>query len=466
MNASPESSFSPVRSSVSIWKLILIGGIILALMIPLIWVRSLVDERFERSEKVKEEIAAKWGSEQTVSGPFLSVPYSVTVTRKDANGNDKVVSETRYLHITPDSANITGMVQSTVHKRGIFKVPGYRADLDIACSFSSAIDAGNIPKNAILDWKNALVTFDLGDERGLKELSGQLSGQPLKFKTSRDVVIVSGAVEPPLEHKSFFDVRSKTQPDKNINFKFEAKAPMQDSPIGNIINLQLSFTGTRQLRFLTSALQQSISLKGDWLSPSFSGDILPDIRTVDSNGFTAEWNTNYLNTGNKTSWNSDEPAIRLAGLGVKFLVMVDAYQQTTRTLKYAILFLLLTFMAFFFTETITRQRIHPIQYLMVGCSLIVFYLLLLSFSEHIGFGWSYLIAALAVVIQISLYSHTILRSRKFALQIGSLLTGVYVFLYVLLRLEDTALLVGSIGLFILLAVAMYIIRNVNWYNQE
>jgi inner membrane protein len=122
-------------------------------------------------------------------------------------------------------------------------------------------------------------------------------------------------------------------------------------------------------------------------------------------------------------------------------------------------------MTFFFAETISRQRIHPIQYLMVGCSLILFYLLLLSISEHLSFGLSYLIAAFGVIIQISLYCFTILRTRKFALQVGSILAGVYAFLYILLRLEDSALLVGSIGLFVLLAIAMYVIRNVNWYNQ-
>ena len=158
--------------------------------------------------------------------------------------------------------------------------------------------------------------------------------------------------------------------------------------------------------------------------------------------------------------------LQLSNLGVNFLIMVDSYQQTTRALKYAVLFLILTFMTFFFAEIMANQKIHPIQYLMVGCGLLVFYLLLLSISEHIAFGYAYLIAATGVILQISLYCCSILKTRKFALQVGALLSFLYIFLYILLRLQDNALLIGSISLFILLSLAMYIIRNVNWYRSE
>jgi len=306
----------------------------------------------------------------------------------------------------------------------------------------------------------------LKDNRGLKELSGSLNGQPLSFRQSNNVLKLSQIHAPEIA-SSDFKKRFKYNSNDSAEhyFNYESKFPLNVSEPGKI-SLSLTLTGTRQLSFLASALSETVNLSGDWHSPSFSGDILPDKRDVTSKGFSGNWQTSYLNTGNKPFWTSKDPGLRFSVLGVSFLVPVNAYQQTTRTLKYIILFLMLTFMTFFFAETITRQRIHPIQYLMVGCSLVIFYLLLLSLSEHIGFGWSYLIAAAGVILQITLYCYTILRTRKFALQTGGMLTALYMFLYILLQLEDSALLVGSISLFVLLSITMYIVRNIKWYQQE
>ena len=467
MNDQPQKQSFISKSSAPAWKLGIIAVIILVLLIPVAWISSLIHERYTRKDSVTSEIASKWGSAQIVAGPFISVPYVVSSKVKDENGNDKVVTHTHYLHVSPETMNITGNVTSIIQHRGIFKVPGYKAELDISCSTPVMIETGSLLESKVLDWENALVTFDLDDERGLKELKGSLNGQPLLFKKSDNVMRVSKTPEPVKNTRgSFSSFSSNPEEKKESSFKFEAKIPQGSSPEGAKIKLHLTMTGTQQLSFLTSAINETIQLKSDWLSPSFIGDILPDGRSINEKGFIATWKTNYLNTGNKPSWTSEEPTINLSTLGVNFLIMVDAYQQTTRTLKYAILFLLLTFMVFFFAETISKQRIHPIQYLMVGCSLILFYLLLLSISEHIGFGWSYLVAATGIILQISLYCYSILKTRKFALQVGGMLAGLYAFLYILLRLEDSALLVGSISLFVLLGIAMYIIRNVNWYGQE
>lgn len=467
MNDIPQKPVLITKNSISsAWKLGIIGAIILVLMIPVAWISSLIHERYNRKDSVTSEIASKWGGSQTVSGPFISIPYQISAKEKDANGMEKTVYHTRYLHVTPETMNITGNVSSVVQHRGIFKVPGYKTELDITCTIPDTIDTGSLLDSNVLDWDNSLITFDLDDERGLKELSGSINGQALRFKKSENVLTVSKTAEPVKSPGRFSSFSPEPDKSTDCSFKFEAKTPAGITPSKANIRLHLTMTGTQKLSFLTSAINETIKLKGDWASPSFTGDILPDTRTISEKGFDATWKTNYLNTGNKPSWTSEEPNIRLSGLGVNFLIMVDAYQQTTRTLKYSILFLLLTFMTFFFAETITKQRIHPIQYLMVGCSLILFYLLLLSISEHIAFGWAYLIAAFGVVMQISLYCYSILKTRKFAIQVGSIISAVYAFLYLLLRLEDSALLVGSISLFVLLGIAMYVIRNVNWYGQE
>lgn len=466
MPDAPDRTSTLGKPSISLWKLILIGFFILMLMIPVAWISNLINERHQRSETVTAEIASKWGAEQLISGPFIAVPYYEAMKQIENQGSDSQKTITHYLYLTPESMQIKGTVESTVHRRSIFQVPGYKTSLDLECLLPARIDFANLPDGINPDWENALLVFDVKDNRGLKELSGSFNGQPLSFRQSNNVIKLSQIHVPEIE-TSDFKKRFKYSSDVNTEhyFSYESKFPLNASePVK--ISLNLTLNGTRQLSFMASALSETVNLSGDWHSPSFNGDILPDNRNVSSKGFSGEWQTSYLNTGNKPFWTSIDPGLRFSILGVSFLVPINAYQQTTRTLKYSILFLLLTFMTFFFAETITRQRIHPIQYLMVGCSLVIFYLLLLSLSEHIGFGWSYLIAAAAVILQITLYCYTILRTRRFALQTGGMLTALYVFLYILLQLEDSALLVGSISLFVLLGIAMYIVRNVKWYQQE
>jgi inner membrane protein len=466
MNEIPSQPSKLQIKAASLWKLFLIGGMILVLMIPVIWINTLIDERYNRRDSVTAGISSKWGTSQTIGGPFISVPYPFTVKETDEKGNERLVSRTRYLHLTPESLIINAKTHSSVQHRGIFKVPVYKAEVDFNCVLPATFETRSPIESLNLDWQNALVTFDLSDQIGLKELNGTFNGVPLKFIKSYNVMTVTHNANPAKPNRFSSSFSAEQVQTSDDSFKFQAALPAGVNPAGAKIKLTLALTGTKELSFLTSALKETVTLRGDWLSPSFTGDLLPDTRKVDKQGFTATWQTNYLNSGNRPSWTSDEPNLRLSTLGVNFLIMVDSYQQTTRALKYSILFLLLTFMTFFFTETTSRQRIHPIQYLMVGSSLIIFYLLLLSISEHLSFGWSYLIAASAVVLQISLYCSTMLRSKAFALRVGGILAAVYAFLFILLRLEDSALLVGSIALFVLLGIAMYVIRNVNWYNQE
>lgn len=468
MSDSPGPSSFLSKSSTSFWKLILIGFLILVLMIPVVWIVTLVNERHDRSDTVMEEIASKWGAEQLISGPFISVPYYEVEEQTDRDVPNRLKTVTRYLYLTPDSLNITGSVESTTHRRSIFEVPGYKANISLECSIPMSIDTAVLPQEVVPDWKNALLIFDVKDNRGLKELTGIINDQPLFFRQSYNVLKLTQIHQPeiePSENQRRLKYKYHSDNNNELFFKYEAKIPIQPQEPTKI-SLNLTLTGTQQLSFLASALKETINLSGDWPSPSFNGDILPDSREVTSQGFTSRWQTSYLNTGNKAFWTSKELNLRYSVLGVSFLMTVNSYQQTTRTLKYSILFLLLTFMTFFFTEITSRQRIHPIQYLMVGCSLVIFYLLLLSLSEHLGFGWSYLVAAASVILQITLYCYTILHTRKFALQTGGILTALYAFLYVLLQLEDSALLVGSISLFVLLGVAMYAVRNVKWYNKE
>ena len=462
MNPESRGKQAKTVNGMQMIKLLIIGFIVVILMIPAIWITILIHERNERKQSVIEEIASKWGGSQIVSGPFISVPYGEAQQTSTSDGKTETIQVKKYLHIAPDSLTIGGKIKAVSHRRGIFDVTGYQADLDLLAVFPAvAIDAPAY-KDLPLRWDEALVSFGLEDQRGMKELSGELNGQALLFNRAENLLSITRVPES-TESK---DAQYNTRDTRQIDFKLAAAVPADPRATEIRLRLRMDISGTQQLNFSSSAMKEVVSLEGDWKSPSFIGDMLPESRTVDSKGFKASWQTNDLSSGIKKLWSSDEPMLQLSSLGVNFLVMVDSYQQTTRALKYSVLFLVLTFMIFFFAEVMSRQQIHPIQYLMVGCGLLIFYLLLLSISEHIAFGWAYLIAATGVVLQVSLYCHSILRTRSFALKVGALLIFLYGFLYLLLRLQDSALLIGSISLFILLSVAMYIIRNIKWYSQD
>lgn len=453
-------------SNKHMWKLAFVALITLILMIPVAWISSIIRERYNRKTSVIEEIAGKWGGSQIVSGPILSIPYSVKVKSTTDDGKELITEVDKYIHIAPDSIRVQGKVETVMHQRGIFKVTGYKAALDIKASFAPYAVDNPAYSELPLRWNDALLCFDIDDQRGMKEIKGDANGAPLVFNRSEGVLSIISLPETTNLKDTFSAYKGDAQEKQEQNFKLEAKVPVDNRAEAITINIKTTISGTQQLNFASSALSESVNLEGDWQSPSFIGDLLPESRTVNAEGFKASWHTSNLNNGIKKTWTSDEPTLQLSNLGVNFLIMVDNYQQTTRSLKYSVLFLLLTFMTFFFAEIMTRQRIHPIQYLMVGFGLLIFYLLLLSISEHIAFAWSYLIAASGVILQISLYCYSILKTRRFALQVASLLSFLYVFLYVLLRLQDSALLIGSISLFVLLSLAMYIIRNVNWYSQD
>lgn len=448
------------KSNQQLLKLLIIGFLVLVLMIPAIWIAFLINDRYERKADVVNEIAGKWGGSQTVSGPFICVPYSVLENGPDQDGKPAKIEVIKYLYLAPKTLQVDGKIKTVTHKRGIFNVSGYQADLVLDAIFTPPVLDNPVYQALPLRWNEALLTLDPEDQRGLKELSAIHNGTALVFNKADDLLKTVSLPEPESKKSEY-----RKGPDlKQTDYKLAANLPLENLPGEVAIQIRMKLSGTQELSFTSAALTQKVKLQGDWSSPSFSGDMLPETRKLDAKGFSASWTTNELSSGIKKIWTSDEPELQLTRLGVKFLIMVDSYQQSTRALKYSVLFLVLTFMTFFFAETISRIRIHPIQYLMVGCGLLIFYLLLLSISEHLSFGLSYLIAASAVVLQISLYCASILKTKGFPLKIGALLGSLYAFLYLLLRLEDSALLIGSISLFVLLSVAMYVIRNVKWYG--
>jgi inner membrane protein len=211
----------------------------------------------------------------------------------------------------------------------------------------------------------------------------------------------------------------------------------------------------------------NFTIKSDWPDPSFQGYKLPNARNVGPDGFEASWAISHISRNYPQQWLDDNfsyAKLVQSLVGVEFVSPVDNYRMTERSIKYAVLFLLLTFVAIWLIEIVYKLRVHLLQYLLLGLGMSLFYLLLLAFSEHISFLWSYFIASSAVVIMVSLYSRAILKSNKRASWIGSGIVVLYIYLFSLLEQQNYSLLFGSIGVFFTLAGVMYITRNIDWYN--
>ena len=222
--------------------------------------------------------------------------------------------------------------------------------------------------------------------------------------------------------------------------------------------------GSDGLFFIPVGKETKVELSSPWSNPSFTGSFLPNERQIDSDGFTAEWKILHLNRNFPQQWKGAHYKIDHSFFGVKLRLAVDDYQKIMRTAKYAIMFITLTFLTFFMIELLGKKVIHPIQYILIGFALLIFYTLLLSISEYLTFKFAYLLAGAAIILLISLYTKTVLNSTLQTITIAGVLVLLYGYLYVILQLQDFALLMGSIGLFIVLAVVMYLTRKVDWFT--
>ncbi len=417
------------------FKVLVIGLLILILLIPAGMVRSLIRERELRLNAVVGEISAKWGGQQVLTGPVLSLPYERTFKGPDG----KAVTETVCAHILPDELNITGEVTPEIRYRGMYEAVLYNARLTLSGLFPAPDfrALGISPRD--VRWDRAFVSVGIPDMKGLKDnvtiRLNKTDGMMNPGVPSSDVL--SSGIHAP------------------------AVGAARDAALSFELNLNLN--GSQWLAFAPVGKTTRVKLASSWQTPSFDGAFLPEERTVGAKGFTARWNVLHLNRNYPQCWTGAQQNIGESAFGVRLCIPVDAYQKSTRTVKYAILFILFTFMAFFFSESMNCIRIHPLQYLLIGLALIVFYTLLISISEHLTFGSGYLISSAATILLITGYARGILGKGRLSAVVGCILALLYGYLYILLQLEDYALLLGSVGLFVILAVVMYLTRRLNWY---
>lgn len=438
--AEPEKRF---RDS-AVVKIVVIGGLTVLLLIPLLMVSSLVSERQARRRSAADEMASIWGRSQVLGGPVLVVPY----LRHFKNDKGVMMTLTSSAFFLPERLSIEGNVDTQKRNRGIFEVAVYRTGLHWRGTFQQpSFDAWRIPPEDVV-WQDAYLAVGVPDMRGITSGVALTWGQ-------RTLQLAPGGGEPGLWDSGLkvpIPGLAEGKPRDAYAFAFD-----------------LGLNGSQSLSFLPMGKETTVALNSNWPSPSFTGAFLPGRRHVRGTGFDALWNVSWFGRGYPQQWREEEAAqmkearaLETSAFGVELFQSVDAYQQTERSIKYGVLFLVLTFLTFFLYEQFNPFSLHPVQYLLVGFALCLFYLLLLSISEHAPFGLAYLVASTATVLLIGGYSVAILRGALRALLMTVVLGVLYGYLYVLLRLEDYALLLGSAGLFVILALVMYLTRRIDW----
>lgn len=431
---------SSLRINGATLKMVVVGILILVCTIPSLFVLGLISDRQMYKEQAFMDITSKWGQPQTVAGPTVLLPYLVE-SRDEKN---QVIRTPSNLAIVAKTMDVRTELVTQMKRRGIFQVPVYTATVTMNGVFElpPVIQAG-------ADLSKAAVTVMLTDPAGV-EVSPKLTWD------GEEVLL-----EPGGEISGRYDLNGAMR-------AFVAlPATLRSQAITVPFTYAVTVRGTERFSILPTALQVSSQMTSDWKSPSFMGSMLPKEATLSSEGFQASWNVSsqFVLSRNwvDISQNSVLPS---QPFGVELFDAVDLYSLTERAVKYAILFIMLTFMVFFLVETMNGVRVHPFQYILVGAGLGLFYLLLLSLAEHIGFFASYLVSAVAIIGLITWYCSEVLKQNRFALLVGGLLSVLYIYLFTLLQMEDFALLFGALMLFAILASVMFVTRKVDWYGGK
>lgn len=439
------------------FKMIGVTLLILLLLIPLGMIQSVLRERLGRRNEAVADITSKWGKDQSIVGPVLIVPYRYPVKSwKEQPTTGGKIEKVEVVEIAlanafflPAKLTIDGDVNPMRLRRGIYQAVVYTGKLDISAQFRKPDFASLKIEDQNVLWDDAIVTFAIPDLRGVKET--------LHLQWGTNTV----ALSPGCKLRSF-----PTGVFTQVNGLRESAGTIP-------ARLELSLNGSGGINFAPIGAQSSVKLSSPWPDPSFQGAFLPADRKVTQAGFDANWQISYYGRDYAQQWTSQDSSAGLDAtsaasslFGVNFLSGIDAYRNAERAIKYGELFLVLVFTAFFLFELLSGLRIHPFQYALVGAALCLFYLGLLSLSEFISFGLAYLAAAAATTLLIWFYSVKVLKSGKRTLIIVGLLAAIYGFLYIALQLQDYSLLFGTAGLFTVLAVVIYLTRNIDWYARD
>jgi len=447
-----QKKFSGFVSS-GAFKIAMLVIIILLLLVPITMIRSLVNERSYRAEWAERSIMEAWGSQFTLYGPVIRIPVverEEITTRTERDGEKvEVVLRDRALWITPRDVSIQANFSAERKRRGIFSVALFSGDVSLTGSFTFERAKDEIKQNQTLYPQQAEIIIGLASQKGIRRIiKADWNGSELFFKPG------------------------------NRNFTYENSGDngvnavvLLDTEGANTFDIQFSVQGGKSMRILPIGETTRARIKSDWPSPSFQGGFLPAAYTLSETGFDAQWEISYLSRSIPLFWSTNERGentsrinLRNEFFGVDFFKPLDHYALNERAVKYAVLFLVIPFLTLFFLEIFSRKSIHPAQYLLSGLANVIFYLLLLSISEHIPFSSAYLIAAASLTCMMSLYARSLLETWVRSAYMALVMALLYLIMYLTLNAEDWALLIGSIAAFLICAVVMFLTRKLDWNN--
>lgn len=418
----------------------LVAGLALLLQIPILLIYGQISERQTRQQQAAQEVTSKWGKEQSLAGPLIIIPYLKQWNETTSEGAALTRTKMIYGHFLPETLAIAGKAETRTRYRGIFEIPVYRLTLTLRGAFGEPdFTEWEVRPEDIL-WDRAHFSVNISDARAIQN-SAALSWND--------------------ERLSFFPGSGESSvkaPGIHASLKEQLK--------GNRFHFHfpLELNGSGGIFFAPFGKQTAVDLESNWPHPSFQGNWLPSERTVTETGFEATWNIPFLGRNYPQKWTSESrpSSVEDSRFGLALSTPVDHYRLVHRSVKYSILFLALTFITLWLYEVLSGLRIHTLQYLLWGAGMCLFYLLELSLSEHLGFTLAYVLASAAIVALLVSYSLAVLGKPRGAALMGVILILLYGYLHILLRNQDYALLVGSIGLFLALAVTMYLTRHVDW----
>lgn len=413
-------------------KMIVVGVLIIIMLLPIGLIQSLVEERQAYQVELKEEVYKKIGGVQSVTGPVLALPY----TKKDGK-SDRI-------YILPQDLRVRGEIQAEEKGRSLYNAPVLLSQLHFEGNFViENMESLHIQTDKI-KWNEVEVLVSVPFLQGIKN----------------EVILKFNGTD--------YNLLSKEMGNEASLLGSALVAQVDINPQTSIFNfsIDLNLSGTEGLLINPIAKRNDIELKTEWKNLSSVGNYLPTKKEIVENKTNVHWNVFDYNRNYVPMWIGENNSFRSEAVGLEFIYPINQYQLVTRSVKYAIVFIVLTFAVFFLVEVLSRKRIHPIQYLLVSSALVLFYTLLLAISEHIGFELAYLFASFATISLITAYCKTMFKSLRNALKMGVFLTALYLYLFVMLQLDELALLFGAIGLFIVLAIIMFFLRNVNWYKDK
>ena len=430
------------------FKLIVVCGLALMMTIPALFVYALVNERKDRADEVTREVSRNVGGKQTFLGPTLAIPYDVPAQ----SANDHAKHGTYF--VFPSEGIALLKTNTEERHRSLFRVPVFKSEVKLDATFDLTGVPSAAPQGAVLDWSHAEIVVGVTDARGaLADALVTIDGKTRKMVPARTT-----------EH-----IAVGYQYSQPINLTlFGTKAPEGLQPGAQFsATSTLRFSGAQRVAVLAFGKTTRVSAQGDWPNPGFDGGFLPIEHAITNSAYTAEWSVPFIARGVR----AEGPAESITGfessdLGITFVEVADPYQSVNRSLKYLPLFMGLVFLSYFIFEVTSGKRVHPAQYILVGFAQIIFYLLLLSLSERIGFDFGFLVAGSATVILLSVNAGWVFVSRANGVRAFVIFAMLYGLIYMLLRLEDNALLVGAVASFIAVAAAMYFTRFIDWYSSN